>query len=107
VVLALEQEQQGVAAELQQHAVAFPGAVEHAAEDAAQRLDQFLAADAAAPRQLLGQGRETGNVRETQGAVDRLPQAIGLIERPLDGELGNVSAEAGHGLDVWLGMRAA
>jgi len=67
------------------HAVALARAVEHSAKNTTKGLDQLLAADASATRELLGKRSEAGDVGETQGAVDHLPQAIGLIECPLDG----------------------
>jgi hypothetical protein len=77
ILLALEQEQQRVTAELEQHAVALAGAVEHAAEDAAQGLDQLLAADPAALRETFGERGEAGDVGKAQRAVNRLPQPFG------------------------------
>ena len=96
VSLALEEEEQRIAAELEQHAVALTRAVEHSAEHPAQGLDQFLAADASTARQLLGKRGEAGDIGKAQGAVDHLPQAIRPIERPLDGEFRDVAAQSLH-----------
>ena len=96
VIVAREEEQQRVATEFQQAAVALAGGVEHAAEDAAQRLDELLPADPAAPGQALGQRRETGDIREAERAVDHLPEALRRVEHPVDRELRNVAAQPRH-----------
>jgi hypothetical protein len=54
----LEEQQQGVAAELEQHAAALAGEIEHVGEHAAEPADQLLAAHAPPLREALGECRE-------------------------------------------------
>ena len=51
------------------------GFLDHGHANVGQRLDDLLGSDATAPRQLLGQRGEPGDVGEDQGSVDHSPQA--------------------------------
>ncbi len=92
VIVAVEEQQQRVAAELQQHAAVIVRDLDHRREYAAERFDEFLAARTAAQRQSLRKSGESGYVCEAQRSVDDAPCTVGFLQRPFDGEFGNVSA---------------
>ncbi|MCU0263627.1 MAG: hypothetical protein MUF09_08125 [Candidatus Nanopelagicales bacterium] len=96
VVRAREEEQQRVAAELEQLTAARPGDPQHRAEHPVQRLDDLLGTDPPAPRQLLGQRREARHVGEHERPVHDPPQLPGRLIVPSQGNRGDVPAKVGH-----------
>jgi hypothetical protein len=96
VALALKQEEERVPPELQQHPVALTGALDHGAEHAAQGLDQLFPAHTAPLGESLRERREARDVREAERPVDGPRQALRSIDRPVDRDLGDVSAETAH-----------
>ena len=96
MALAAEHQQQGVAAELEQVGTAVEGQVQHPAEDTVEGLDDLLGTDAAALRQLLGQGREPGDVREHQRALDDPPRLPGRLVVPGQGHTRDVTTKVVH-----------
>jgi hypothetical protein len=96
VALALEQEEERVPAELEQHPVALPGALDHGTEHAAQGLDQLLPARTAPLGESLSERREARDVRKAERPVDGPPEALRRVDRPFDRDLGDVSAETAH-----------
>ena len=93
VIVTVEEEQEGIAAELQQLAPLLDATVEHAPEHAAQDLDQLLRAHAASTGQLLRQCGEPGDVREAQRPLHDAPPSCRLRLVPLHGDLGDVPRE--------------
>jgi hypothetical protein len=96
VVVAVEQEQQRVAAELEEVAAAERRGVEHAAEHAAQRVDELLGADATPVREPLGERREPGDVGEQQRAGQPARPFPGRLGAPRDGDVRDVSPHPDH-----------
>ena len=90
--VAVEKQQQRVAAELQQHAAVIVRDVDHRGENATQGFDEFFTTGATAQRESLRERRESGNVGEAQRSIDDAPRALGFALGPFDGEFGNVSA---------------
>ncbi len=77
VRLALEQQQERVAAELEQRAAVGVGDGEERLEAAADRVGELLGPLPAAPaRELLGQLGEAGDVDEHAGPVDDADRAV-------------------------------
>ena len=81
VPVALEEQQEGVAAELQEVAAVGVGDAEQRAERRADRLDELLGALAAAAREALGELREPGDVREQQRGVERVDRGARAVRR--------------------------
>ncbi len=84
----LEHEEQCVASELEETPAPVIRQPEHLTEDPVEHLGQFFGSDTAAPRQLLGQHRETGDVDEAQRAVDLAERRAGPVCVPLGGDPG-------------------
>ncbi|GIU89336.1 MAG: hypothetical protein KatS3mg010_0435 [Acidimicrobiia bacterium] len=81
-LVALEHEQQRVAAELEQAAAPLVGELEHRAEDAVEYLCQFLGTDAPSAGKSFRQVGEAGDVDEDERRVDNVPiGAVGLPGR--------------------------
>ena len=99
VIRAGEQQEQRIAPELQQLSTATGGDAEHAAEHAAQRLDEFLGADSPSRGQALGQGGEAGDVGEHHRALDDSPATFGLVGHPIEHETRHEAVEVPPHLD--------
>ena len=93
VPLALEEQQEGVAAELQQVAAVGVGDAEQRAERRADRLDELLGALAAAPREALGELREPGDVREQERGVERVDRRPGPSDEVAQHDVGDVGVQ--------------
>ena len=72
-----EQQQEGVATELQQAAAPIVRNGEHLAEHIVEDLGELFSPDPAPPGQLLGQRCEAGDVDVAESAVDLLPRSDG------------------------------
>jgi hypothetical protein len=96
MVLVLEQEEEGVPPELEQHPVVCAGVLEHGAEHLAQGRHQLFPAHPAALGESLRERREARDVRVAECPVDGPPQALRRIDRPVDRERRDVSAKAAH-----------
>ena len=96
MVLAANEEEQGIAAELQQ--LAAPGGhdLQHRAEDPVERLDDLLGPDPPAAGQPFGERGETGDVCEDERSVQDAPQFPGSLVIPGEGEWGYVAAQVGQ-----------
>ncbi len=106
VVLAPEEEEQGVAAELQQLAAAGCRDGEHRPEHPVERLDDLLGADPALPGEPLGECGEPRDVREHQGAVDGAVQCAGDLVVPDQRQGRDVATQVGHrSCSRWAGRR--
>ena len=92
MVFPLEEQQQRVAAELQQHATVVVSDVDHHREYAAQRFDEFFPAGSATQRQSFGKRGESGNIGKAQRSGNHAPEPVWFVERPVDCEFGDVSA---------------
>ena len=84
VTLAVEEDQQRVAAELQQAAAMPVGDVEQRGERRVHHVRHLLGACASERRELLGHRGETGDVDERERAVTLDPQPLGMVGEPLD-----------------------
>ena len=93
VVGAVEQEQQRVAAPLEQAGTPVVGLVEQRREHAVERVAHELRADLALPREPLGERREARDVDEHQRSVDREVACVRRLPQPLDQESWNVRLE--------------
>ena len=93
-IIAGEQEQQGVAAELQETAVLLVCHAEEVGEAPGDRVGHLLGADPAELRELLGELRESGDVREHEGPVDRVVAHTPVLRQPLEREAGKVGLES-------------
>ncbi len=93
VVRSGEQQQQCVAAELQELPAPLCGDPEHPAEDPAQRLDQLLGADPAPRGEFLREGGEARDVGEHHRALDDPPASFRLVGDPVEDDS---SARAGR-----------
>ena len=96
MVLALEEEEEGVAAELEQLTAPRRGDAQHRPEDPVERLDDLLGADPAPARELLGEGGEAGDVGEDERRVDDAPQRPGGVVVPGERQRRYVPAQVGH-----------
>ncbi len=105
VTFPAEEQQERVTAELQQVAAAREGAVQHAAEHPVQRLDNLLGTDPSALGELLGEGRETGDVREHQGPVEVAPAFAGHLVVPGEHDARHVPSEVSHRTSSRCGAR--
>ena len=76
----VEEQQQRVAAELQQAAVVAVGLREQLGEGRAEHVDELLGALAAALGEALGELREAGDVGEEQRAVEHPRACLGSLE---------------------------
>ena len=83
VIVADEQQQQGVPTELEQRAASLEGDVEHRPEHPVQDVGELLDADATAHRQAFGERREAGDVDEAEASVELLPAHPRCVEVPL------------------------
>ena len=97
MVVAAEGEQQRVATELEQLTTAEGCLIEHRAEDAVERLDELLRADATATSQLLRERGETRDVGEHEGRVDPLPRTIRRVVVPLERDTRHMPPEVHRG----------
>ena len=93
MVVAFEQQQQRVAAELHQAAPRRIRGREQVAEAGTQRLGEFFCSLMPALGQPFRQRREAGDVDEDERCVDLTPGAIRLFSRPGKGEAGEVRSE--------------
>jgi len=100
VTLTVKQEEERIPPELEQHAAALAGALEHGAEDPAEGLDQLLAAHPPPSRESLRERREARDVREAQRPVDRAPPALRFVDCPVDCDLRDVPAKAAHSIQT-------
>ena len=93
MIVAVEQQQQRVAAELEQLTSLLGGDLQHRSEDAAQRVDQFLGSDPATRGQAFGEGGEPRDVGEAERPVEHSPATLGFARHPLGGDRWHVAAE--------------
>jgi hypothetical protein len=93
VVVAGEEEQQRVAAELQEAATGLVRDLEQGLEAGPDGVGDLLGADLAVPGQALGHLGEAGDVDEEERAVDGLGQVIGRGGRPVQGQPGDVGQQ--------------
>ena len=84
VVLAAEQQQDGVAAELEQVGVLGVGARDQLAERRVDHAGDLLRALAAALRERLGQLGEPGDVGEDERALEALGALLRRVAQPVD-----------------------
>ena len=104
VVVAGEQEQQRVAAELQETATRGVGDFEELLEARVDRVGDFFGADFAVTRQPLRHLGEAGDVGEHHGALDQPPGRTRVADRrvgarPVEGQprnIGNQRARSCH-----------
>ena len=82
----VEEQQQGVAAPLEQAGAVVVGLVEQRHEDAVERVPHQLRADLAAAREALGQRGEARDVDEHHRALDLPMQVVGCLPQPVDDE---------------------
>ena len=97
VTVAGEEEQQCVAAELEQAAALRIGDVEQVGERVVHHLRHLLRAHLPLAREALGHRREAGEVDERERAVERLPARGRLRLQPVDDEARHVRGEIGRG----------
>ena len=93
VVVAGEGQEQGVPAELQERSALGVRDLEHPGEHEVQDFGEFFGADATAPGQPFGQGREPRDVDEAAGGLQRSPAVAGWVEVPLQDEARDVGRE--------------
>ena len=102
VVRPAEQEQQRVAAELQQLATPGGGDPQHRAEHPVEGLDNLLGADPTTPGELLGERREARHVGEDERAVNDPPELTGSLVVPRQRQRRDVPAQVGHLVPIGL-----
>ena len=90
---AVEQEQQRVAAPLEQAGSPVVGLVEERGEHAVERVAHELRADLALPGEPLGESGEARDVDEHERSVDRAVARFRRLPQPLDQESGNIRLE--------------
>ena len=88
-----EQEQERVAAELQEAAAGSVRDLEQRLEAGADRVGDLLGADLAVAGEPLGHLGEPGDVDEEERPVDDLLGLLGGEERPVDGQAGDVGEQ--------------
>ncbi len=93
VLLALEQQQHGVAAPLHQPRAVTERDGEQIGEDRAQDVAHLLRADRPRARQPLGQGRESGDIDKRERAVDLAVHGVRGVPEPVDDQVGHVRAQ--------------
>ncbi len=98
MLVALEQHQQGVPAELEHVAAVAAGDSDQALEHAADDEDQLLGAGAPLGGESLGEGREAGEVDRDQRSVEPPIELPWVVARPADDERRQVGAQAGSRL---------
>ena len=81
-----EQQEQRIATELEELPTTIGRDAEHAAEHAAEGLDQFLGADTSPRGETLGQRGEAGDVGEHHRALDDSPPSIRFVGHPIEDE---------------------
>ena len=99
VVGAGEEEEQGVAAELQEAAGEPVRGGEHLGEAGADDVGELLGADPAPFREPLRECGEPGDVHEDQRAVELAPRPLGIVQDPVDRD----ARQVGDQRDVALG----
>src|SRR4029079_9101930 len=102
MVIAREEEQQGVAAELEQAAARGVGDVEQALEGAVHHLRHLLGAELALLREPLVQGREDRDVDEGQRALELPVSRLRRIAQPVDDDARNERRQVD---ERWTGLR--
>ena len=93
VVGAVEEQQQRVAAELQQAAVVAVGLREQLGEGRAEHVDQLLGALAAALGEALRELGEAGDVGEEQRSVEHPRACLGRLEEVPEDDVGHIGVQ--------------
>ena len=97
-----EEQQQRVAAELDQTAAVLIGRGEQLAEHESDDVGDLLGSHPAEPGQPLRHLREARDVDEHHRAVDGLHAQVGLLDDPLDGEPRQERPQRGRAIDCHL-----
>jgi hypothetical protein len=93
VARAGEEQEECVAAELQEPAAGPVRDLQQRLEAGPDRVGDLLGTDLAVPGEALGHLREAGDVDEQQGALDRAGGLVGVGVGPVDGEPGDVGEQ--------------
>ena len=99
-----EEQEHGIAAELQQVRALLVGGGEQPGEAAAHHLRHLFGADLALAREALGHRREAGDVHEHEGAIDLAPVGVGSLPRPFDEQAGKVRGKITAHTVLWYEM---
>ena len=105
VIVFLEQQQQRVAAELDEAAVVGVGDRQQVGEAGLDRVRDLLGALLPHLRELLGQLREAGDVDEDDGALRRPPRRFGILGEVAQQDPGHVGRGGGLAARLRLDLR--
>jgi hypothetical protein len=95
VIVAVVQEEEGIASELEKAATLLVRDLEECRERRIHHVRHFLRARAPEAGQLLGHGRETGDVDERQRPLELEPVPLGACAQPLEGQTRDKRDEVG------------
>ena len=100
VVRAVEQQEQGVAAPLEEAGAPVVGLVEERAEHAVERVAHQLGADLALPGEPLGQRGEARDVDEDERCLELLVAGVRRRAQPVDDQPRHVRLQQLVGVEV-------
>ena len=102
VIVAFEEQEQSVPAELEHRASPAVDDVQHPAENAAEHSSELLGPDPASGRQALGETGESRDVDEEKGPHGLDPAFGPATELPIERDAGHIALEA-----VYLGKHVS
>ena len=92
-IIAGKQQEEGVATELQEAAVLLVGHAQQVGEARGDGVGHLFGTHRPELRELLGELRESGDVRKDEGPVDRVVAHAPVLRQPLEREAGKVGLE--------------